>query len=108
MDRPLEELDLENQLDAGTPAGGAGISPDRVDALLGVGKSNPLPSALISVSVVALAAVVVLVWRASNAAVASTTFNLPVLSSQPCMVVLALVPVLLYLSGRLALRTVRS
>jgi hypothetical protein len=36
--------------------------------------------------------IIVLVWRASAVASADATFNLPLVSSQPCMLVLALLP----------------
>ena len=79
--------------DAATPAGAAGISNERVDSLLGQPVRRRLPSPLIAVSLVTLAALVVVVWRASGAASAHATFNLPGLSSQPCMLVLALLPI---------------
>jgi hypothetical protein len=78
--------------DAATPAGAAGISNERVDSLLGQAPRWRLPSPLIAASLATLCALVVLVWRASGAASAQATFNLPVLSSQPCMLVLALLP----------------
>jgi BlaR1 peptidase M56 len=90
--------------DARAPEGAAGISPDRVDALLGAGSIRPLPAGLIALSTATVAAVIVLVWRASGAAAANSSFNLPVLSSQPCMVVLALIPVVVCLAGRTAFR----
>ena len=74
------------------PQGAVGISPERVDSLLGRPARRRLPSLLIAMSVASLSGVVVLVWRASEAASAQATFNLPVLSSQPCMLVLALLP----------------
>ena len=49
-----------------------------------------------AVSLATLAILTVLIWRASAAASAHATFNLPVLSSQPCMLFLALVPTLGY------------
>jgi Zn-dependent protease with chaperone function len=78
--------------DAATPPGAAGISNERVDALLGEPSRWRLPSPLIALSLATLSGFVVLVWRASGAASAHATFNLPVLSSQPCMLVLALLP----------------
>jgi hypothetical protein len=78
--------------DAASPAGVAGISPERVDSLLGQPPRWRLPSPLIAVSLATLCSLVVVVWRASAAASAHATFNLPVLSSQPCMPVLALMP----------------
>ena len=74
------------------PAGGVGVSNERVDSLLGQPVRWRLPTALIAVSLGALCAVVVLVWRASAAASAHTSFSLPMLSAQPCMLVLALLP----------------
>jgi hypothetical protein len=80
--------------DAAEPPGAAGITPERVDSLLGRANSWSLPSFLIAASLAVLSAMVVLAWRASEAASAHATFNLPVLSSQPCMLFLALLPIL--------------
>jgi hypothetical protein len=85
--------------DEATPAGAAGISNERVDSLLGQAPRWRLPSPLVAASLVALCALVVLVWRASAAASAHATFNLPVLSSQPCMLVLALMPAVVVLAA---------
>jgi hypothetical protein len=85
--------------DAATPAGSAGISNERVDSLLGQPPRWELPSPLIAVSLATLGSLVVLVWRASAAAAAHATFNLPVLSSQPCMLVLALLPAAVVLAA---------
>jgi hypothetical protein len=85
--------------DAAAPVGAAGISPERVDTLLGQPPRWRLPSPLIAVSLVALSSLVVLVWRASAAASAHATFNLPVISSQPCMLVLALLPAAVLLAA---------
>lgn len=93
--------------DASAPGGSAGISPERVDSLLGVAQRRRLPAALITVSVALLALLIVLVWRASGAASADATFNLPLLSSQPCMLVLALLPALACLGGIGGRRLVR-
>lgn len=93
--------------DEATPAGGAGISNERVDSLLGRPPGWRLPSPLIAVSLATLCTLIVLVWRASGAASAHTTFNLPVLSSQPCMLVLALLPVAVVLGAHVAHRRLR-
>jgi Zn-dependent protease with chaperone function len=85
--------------DEATPAGAAGISNERVDSLLGQASSWRLPSPLLAVSVATLCGLVVLVWRASAAASAHATFNLPVLSAQPCMLVLALLPAAVVLAA---------
>jgi Zn-dependent protease with chaperone function len=94
--------------EASAPAGSAGISPERVDSLLGKGGGRRLPTGLIGVSLAAASLLIVLVWRASAVASADATFNLPVLSSQPCMLVLALLPAFICLGsigGRRLLRT---
>jgi hypothetical protein len=85
--------------DAAAPAGATGISNERVDSLLGESPGWRLPSPLIAASLAALSGLVVLVWRTSAAASAHASFNLPVLSSQPCMLVLALLPVAVALAG---------
>ena len=94
--------------DSAAPAGGAGISPDRVDSLLGQPTGWPLPTLLIGLSITMLCSLVVLVWRASAAASADATFNLPVLSSQPCMLVLALIPLVAYMVARALRRRPQS
>jgi Peptidase family M48 len=85
--------------DAAAPAGAAGISNERVDSLLGQPPRWQLPSPLIAISLATLCGLVFLLWRASAAASAHATFNLPVLSSQPCMLVLALLPAAVVLAG---------
>jgi hypothetical protein len=52
-----------------------------------------------------LAALIALVWRANGSASFQTSLNLPIVSSQPCVLVLALVPVLACLGGTLARRS---
>jgi hypothetical protein len=85
--------------DAATPAGAAGISNERVDSLLGQAPRWRLPSPLVAASLATLSGLVVLIWRASAAASAHATFNLPLLSSQPCMLVLALLPAAVVLAA---------
>jgi hypothetical protein len=85
--------------DDAAPAGAAGISNERVDSLLGRAPRRRLPAPLIAVSVATLCILVVVVWRASAAASAHATFNLPMLSAQPCMLVLALVPAAVVLAA---------
>lgn len=77
--------------DATAPPGG-GISPHRVDALLGTAARWRAPAALMGLGVATLASLALVVWRAGQAASATVTFDLPVLSSQPCVLMLALVP----------------
>ena len=88
-----------------TPAGGMrGISPDRVDALLGRPPAWRLPRMLLVVALLTIAALVALVWRASATASVQASLNLPIASSQPCVLVLALVPVLACLAAALVRR----
>jgi hypothetical protein len=87
--------------DASTPAGTAGISPDRIDSLLGLTLPRRLPLALISASLALVALLIVVTWRASVEASAGATFNLPVVSGQPCVLVLAFIPLV---AGVTALR----
>jgi Zn-dependent protease with chaperone function len=71
-----------------------GISPERVDSLLGHPRPWQLPSLLVLAALTTIAALVGFVWRTSAAASAHTTLSLPLLSSQPCVLVLGLVPTL--------------
>ncbi len=81
-----------------------GISPERVDALLGRPWAWRLPRMLLIAALLTIAALVALVWRASASASVQATLNLPIASSQPCVLVLALVPVLACLAAALARR----
>ncbi len=88
-------------LSIGTADGGevVGISPDRVDSLLGEPPTWRLPWMALVGALATLATALVLVWRASGSASVQATLNLPLLSSQPCVLVLALVPVIACLVG---------
>jgi Zn-dependent protease with chaperone function len=77
--------------DESGPPGAAGISSERVDSLLGVPIHWRLPPWLLAASLALLSGMSALVWIVSGAASAHATLNLPVLSSQPC-VILALIP----------------
>ena len=87
--------------DAPPSTGTGGVDPARVDHLLGEPSSWPFP-ALASLAallvLVLLAAVAVLAGRLANG---SATFAPPFLSGQPCVVVLAAIPIAL---GTLARR----
>jgi peptidase M48-like protein len=85
--------------DASAPPGASGISPTRVDSLLGQPARWRLPIALMAASLVAVSAVSVLTWQASGVASVHATFNLPFLSSQPCVALIALLPLLGCLVG---------
>ncbi|HEY6762735.1 MAG TPA: M56 family metallopeptidase [Baekduia sp.] len=88
-----------------SPSGGvAGISPERVDSLLGLTTSWRAPRLALIAGLLTLAALVAVVWRAGGAASAHATLNLPVASSQPCLLVLALVPLVACLAGALTRR----
>jgi hypothetical protein len=81
-----------------------GISPERVDSLLGRPQAWRLPRMLLILALVTLAILVALVWRASDSASVQATLNLPIASSQPCVLVLALVPVVSCLVAAVARR----
>ena len=80
--------------DAGAPPGASGISPERVDSLLGQPADWRVPLSLLAASIAALTAIGGLIWLTSGVASARATFNLPFLSSQPCVVVMTVLPVL--------------
>jgi hypothetical protein len=88
-----------------SPAGDVvGISPERVDSLLGRPPAWGLPVPGLVAAFATVAGVVALVWRASAGASVSATLNLPIASSQPCVLVLALVPVVACLAGAISSR----
>lgn len=64
-----------------------GISPERVDSLLGEPISARIPALSVAVSLGALAALGAAVWSLGPVASAHATFNLPFLSAAPCVVV---------------------
>jgi len=74
--------------DESGPPGAKGISPERVDALLGEPIDWRLPSLRLAASLGLLSGMGTLIWLISGAASAHATFNLPILSSQPCVIVL--------------------
>lgn len=75
-----------------------GIGPQRVDHLLGDFVRPRLPRALLAVGVATIAAMLVVMWRVWRSASISATFALPLISRQPCVVVLALVPAVLLIA----------
>ena len=76
-----------------------GIGPERVDHLLGRPVRAPLPLGLIGLGLVTLMVMIAVLWRALQAATISATFSLPLVSRQPCILVLATVPIVLGLSA---------
>jgi Zn-dependent protease with chaperone function len=79
--------------ESGSPSGSSGMTPERVDVLLGEPVEWRLPRSLIVVSAAALAMLIVVLWKATSVASTRATLDLPLLSAQPCMLVLALVPI---------------
>jgi hypothetical protein len=89
---------------AAGPPGTAGIAPERVDSLLGLPAAWSPPRTALLAGLATLAALVALIWRASAGASVSATLGLPIASSQPCVLVLALVPVVAVTAGALLRR----
>jgi Zn-dependent protease with chaperone function len=86
-----------------SPSGGVvGISPERVDSLLGRPSAWQPPRLPLVAGLLTLGALIAVVWRAGEAASAHASLNLPVDSSQPCLLLLALVPVVACLAGAVA------
>ena len=73
-------------------ADAAGLAPERIDYLVGEGLRWRFPFALLLVVSFCLAAFVLAVVLAAETASGSATLALPLISSQPCVVMLALVP----------------
>src|SRR3954451_22517589 len=69
-----------------------GIAPERVDHLLGRSPGWGLPGMLLAVGAASIALIGLLAWQVGRGALITTSLNLPLLSSQPCVVVLAFVP----------------
>jgi Zn-dependent protease with chaperone function len=77
------------------PVGAMGIAPERVDHLLGRPAPWRLPSGLVVVGALTVAAMLVASWAAGQHALVRTSLAVPGLSRQPCVLVLAGVPGLL-------------
>jgi Zn-dependent protease with chaperone function len=77
--------------DAAGPRGG-GVEPERIDSLLGERASWRFPLALCVGAVAVLALFVAVAVLAARTAAGSATLAPPFLSSQPCVVMLALIP----------------
>jgi Zn-dependent protease with chaperone function len=74
---------------------GSRIAPERVDRLVGGHTFDwRVPVAVALTSALGVAGLALLVWQLARHAVLQTTLGLPLLSAQPCIVVLALVPLL--------------
>jgi bla regulator protein blaR1 len=91
--------------DAPEPGHSVGIDPARIDYLLGEPPSWRFPVLLCVASASVIALVVAVSLLAGQVAVGSATLAPPFLSSQPCVVVLAMIPAGL---GLMAVRAVRK
>jgi len=85
----------------GGAAGGGGlaIAPERVDHLLGERPSWRPPTLALLAALLTVAGATVALWLSARAASAGATLALPGLSRQPCVLVLALVPLLAAATG---------
>jgi Zn-dependent protease with chaperone function len=73
--------------DASAPSSVSGISPERVDSLLGQAARWRPPRWRMIVSVSGVLSFGLLVWRTAEVAAGQATFKPPFISSQPCLVV---------------------
>src|SRR6201995_5339154 len=80
--------------DASAPPGASGISPARGDSLLGQPARWRMPIWLMAASLAAVSVLSLLTWQASGVASAHATFNVPFVSSQPCVVMITLLPLI--------------
>jgi Zn-dependent protease with chaperone function len=71
-----------------------GIAPERVDRLMGLQYSWRAPVLLALTSLAGIGSLALLTWQVGRQALVHTTLNLPLLSGQPCIVVLASLPLL--------------
>lgn len=69
-----------------------GVAPERADHILGARADWSLPLGLVGLAAAGLVALALLVWQLGRHAVLQSTLALPIASSAPCVVVLALVP----------------
>jgi hypothetical protein len=87
---------------------GGAPAPERVDRLLGRTPRWRLPLALTGASAAGALALCLLVWQLARAAVLHATLNPPLLSHQPCVVLLAATPLALLLAVRALARRERG
>lgn len=73
---------------------GVGIAPDRVDHLLGRPVASDIPRGWIMGAALTLAVAVIATVVAGQSASTGLTLNLPWLSEQPCVLVLAAIPLI--------------
>jgi Zn-dependent protease with chaperone function len=94
--------------DAASPGASAGIDPARVDFLLGEAPSWRFPAALCLAAASVIALLTTVAVLAGRLASGSATLGLPFLSRQPCIVVLAAIPVVLGITAAAYRRRLRS
>lgn len=82
------------------PPDTAGLSPERVDSLLGRTPTSSLPAWRLAGSLALLGVLALLLWTVSGPASASATFNVPLLSPRPCVVMTGLIVCLVLTAGR--------
>ena len=80
--------------DASAPPGVSGISSARVDSLLGEPIRWRLPVWPMAASLGGLIALSAMTWQVSGTASVRATFNVPLLSSQPCLLMMLVLPLL--------------
>lgn len=85
-----------------------GVDPERIDSLLGGRPTWRFPLALCLGVTAALSVLVGLALLAARTAVGSATLAPPFLSSQPCIVVLAMIPTAVGLAGVVLARSRRA
>ncbi len=90
--------------DACSPPGSGGVSPARVDSLLGEPDRWRVSYRLMIGSISVLVAAAILIWRTSAGASAHATFDVPLLTTTPCLSMLMLVPMIVC-AGLLRRRT---
>ncbi len=78
--------------DESGPPGASGISPERVDSLLGKPPAWQMPARLLAGSLGLVSALSFLIWCFSGTAFADATFNLPILTSRPCVMIMIMLP----------------
>lgn len=82
-----------------------GIAPERVDQLIGELPRWRVPLALLSAAVITTGSMLIVDLGVAGGASVHTSLNLPVLSSNPCVVVLAAAPLLLASSAMALIRS---
>jgi Zn-dependent protease with chaperone function len=82
-----------------TGGDGVGVDPERIDYLLGEPTASPLPLALLLGSIATMLLLSAVALLLAQVASGTATLAPPGLSSQPCIVVLALIPATAGLGG---------